>query len=87
MCENEKKIVTVFRPLWYKKCTSQICTRYKFYVPALKFRKIVGGNSETEGGDGTLGLGEDGQVMTWSCISSCGLSTSFYLEDIGRNAG
>ena len=46
----------------------------------------VGGSSETEGRDGTLGLGVDGQVMIWCCSSNCGLSTSLYLEDIGRNA-
>ncbi len=45
----------------------------------------MGGISETEGGDGALGLGEDGQVMIRSCRSSCGLSSSFYLEGIGRN--
>ena len=46
----------------------------------------MGGSSETEGGDGALSLGEDGQVMIWSCSSRRALSTSFYLEDIGRNA-
>ncbi len=56
------------------------------YVPDLKFSKRVGGSSETEGRDGTLGLGVDGQVMIWCCSSSCGLSTSLYLEGIGRNA-
>ena len=54
------------------------------YVPDLKFRERVGGISETEWRDGTLGLGVDGQVMIWSCTTSCGLSTSLYLEDIGR---
>ena len=45
------------------------------------------GISETEGRDGALGLGVDGQVMIWCWSSSCGLSTSLYydLEDIGRN--
>ena len=56
------------------------------YVPVLKISKRVGGISETEGEDGVLGLGVDGQVMIWSCRTSCGLSTSFYLEDTGRNA-
>ena len=46
----------------------------------------MGGSSETEGSDGELGLGVDGQVMIWCCSSSCGLSTSFYLDVIGRNA-
>ena len=46
----------------------------------------MGGNSETEGGDGALSLGEGGQVMICSCRSRRALSTSFYLEDIGRNA-
>ena len=46
----------------------------------------MGGSSETEGSDGALGLGVDGQVMIWCCRSSCGLSTSLYLEGIGRNA-
>ncbi len=45
----------------------------------------MGGSSETEGRDGALDLGVDGQVMIWCCSSSCGLSTSLYLEDIGRN--
>ena len=43
-------------------------------------------SSEKEGRYGALGLGVDGQVIIWSCSSSCGLSTSFYLEGIGRNA-
>ncbi len=56
------------------------------YVPGQKFRERVGGSSEREGRHGTLGLGVDGQVMIWSCSPSCGLSTGFYSEDIGRNA-
>ncbi len=56
------------------------------YVPGQKFSKRVGGRSKKEGRHGALSLGVDGQVMIWSCSSSCGLSTSFYLEGIGRNA-
>ena len=46
----------------------------------------MGGSSEAEGRHGALDCGVDGQVMICSCRSRRALSTSFYLEDIGRNA-
>ncbi len=46
------------------------------YVPVLKFSKRVGGRSETEGRDGALGLGVDGQVMIVSVLSSAGCHNS-----------
>ena len=78
--------VAVLRPLRQGCGTKSVPVKFVVGTPDLKFSKRVGGSSETEGRDGALGLGVDGQVMIWCCSSSCGLSTSFYLDVIGRNA-